>query len=101
MPKPLKITICGGDKRYIKTYQLFSKNGFETSYTNTENLKDLSTTDVLILPIASFDREGILTGSQYSIYVILNMIKSPFAKTMGLYYYSYTLTFFINIYIIR
>lgn len=76
MPKPLKITICGGDKRYIKTYQLFSKNGFETSYTNTENLKDLSTTDVLILPIASFDREGILTGSQYSIYDILNIIKS-------------------------
>jgi len=76
MSKQLKITICGGDKRYLKTYQLFIKNGFDTSYTSCEKLKGVNESDVIVLPIASFDREGTLVGTQYTVYDLLNMLNS-------------------------
>ncbi|MBR6650946.1 MAG: NAD(P)-binding domain-containing protein [Clostridia bacterium] len=72
----LKVTVCGGDKRYLKTYDLFNKNGFEAYYSNCQTIKNISDTNILVLPIASFDREGNFTGSQYTIYDILNMMSS-------------------------
>lgn len=76
MTNSLKVTICGGDKRYLKTYDLFIKNGFEACYSSCGKLKNISESNIIVLPIGSLDREGSLSGSPYTIYDILSMIRS-------------------------
>ncbi len=76
MAQTLKVTVCGGDKRYLKAYQLFSRRGYEALYTNCEKLRGINDADIIVLPIPSFDRDGNLTGSDYTIYDFLGMVKS-------------------------
>lgn len=76
MIKTLKVSVCGGDKRYLKTYELFNKNNFEAYYSNCDKLKNITGSNIIVLPIGAFDREGSLIGSQYTIYDLLNMIES-------------------------
>lgn len=76
MYSQLKITVCGGDKRYLKAFEMFHSNGFDASYTICEKLKGIAESDVVVFPIASFDREGNLLGTEYTIYELLYMLKS-------------------------
>ncbi len=76
MKSEIKLTICGGDKRYLTAYKLFSEKGYNVKYTNIDDLKNIRNTDVLILPINSFDSDGNMLGTNHTIYDLLGMLKS-------------------------
>ncbi len=75
MASKLKVTVCGGDKRYLKAYELFALNGYDASYMTFENMRSIGDSDIIVLPIASFDRDGNLSGTDHTIYDFLGMLK--------------------------
>ena len=71
-----KITVCGTDKRYITVYKLFAEDGFDCRHIGTVTLHDVHKTDILILPIPAFDREGNLSCSDMTVYDLFGSLNS-------------------------
>lgn len=71
-----KLTVCGVDKRYITVYRLFSSDGFDCKYITDSPLSEAKNTDMLILPIPSFDREGSLYFTDITVYDLFSSLKS-------------------------
>lgn len=71
-----KVTVLGGDKRYIKLCELFCKSGYDAVYTQSDKISTISRSDIIILPIPSFDREGNINGSEYNVYDLFSGIGS-------------------------
>lgn len=76
MKTKVKITVCGGDKRFLTAYKLFSADGYDCRYITGDSFNAISDTDILILPIPSFDREGNLNGTHYTVYDLFGAIRS-------------------------
>lgn len=76
MNKNLTITIFGGDKRYFTAYKLFSAQGFDCKYITCDRLKEASSSDILILPIPSFDRDGNINSTDYTVYDLFSSLGS-------------------------
>ena len=76
MTKAKKITVFGSDKRSNHIYKQFVSDGYACKYITDPLLSEFQNTDILILPIPSFDKDECLNCTDITVYDLFNALKS-------------------------